>query len=356
MSKLLKSISLNYFRSYESSNFELSPTTNIVFGPNAIGKTNLLEAIYLACSGSGFRSKSDSELIKHESDWSRVNVQLHNNERVIKLEKKSDNSRLRKTFEIDGQIKSRLNYDDLIPVVLFEPDIMRLMNGSPDRRRQFLDRMLCQVDSQYKKQLARYMKALSQRNALLKSIDVIDNNQIFALNVLLAEAGDILIQSRLRMVETFNNLSSDIYSAISGVKHNITIKYLSNISTSNYLGELLRGLERNIKIDHLKGYTSLGPHRDDLFIEINGKSLREVASRGENRTMLLTLKKIEINEVAKARDVMPILLLDDVFSELDKTRRKYLIKELTGMQSIITTTDADIASDYGRDSIRLINL
>jgi DNA replication and repair protein RecF len=352
----LQSITLYNFRSYKEESFEFSDGVNIIIGPNAAGKTNLLEAVYVGYLGKGFRSGQDSDLINDGQTWARIDLILDEQERTVVLEKLSPEVRLRKKFIFGGNEKLRLGFDDLRPLVLFQPDDLRLISSSPGRRRDYIDNFLSQLIPTYRRDISAYNRALLQRNSFLKNQHGNTNDEMFVWNMQLAERGGRIIQRRLKLLNMLSNRISDAYSRVAGTPHKLAIKYESTLSLDNYSNSLLQALERSVVLDRSRGFTSTGIHRDNIAVSIDGKPFKNIASRGENRTLILALKIIELEELEEARQTSPLLLLDDVFSELDGSRRSLLTKYLNKYQTLITTTDADVVGkDFSR-SVKLIGI
>ncbi len=335
---MITNIRLQNFRSYLDNSFEFSNGVNIIVGPNATGKTNLIEAIYLVARNNSFRVK-DIDLITFDADWSRVDSYISDTERTVKLVKEND--RASKTTVIDSKEYKRLPKDKYYPVVLFEPSQLNILSGGPEGRRNLIDELISQKEVSYITTLNRYKRTLAQRNALLKS-NITDKSQIFVWNTRLMELASEIVGQRLSLIEEINKSISDTYSEVAGKKYLIELSYETQIKTDNYAQNLFNILEVNLDKDILRGFTSYGPHRDDIKISINHNDSSTAASRGEARTMLLAIKTFEIVNLLKNYEQKPILLLDDVFSELDGLRRKKLTSFLESYQSFITTTDADV--------------
>ncbi len=332
-------LELKNFRSYKSLSVDLSPTVNIVVGPNATGKTNLLEAVIVASQGSSYRAR-DYDLIRFDSPWARVDTMSEKHNRTVKI-KHSDNGRSLKEFELDGVVKKRLAYHELSPIVLFEPEHLRMIHGSPERRREYLDTILEQTLPGFKDVRRRYKRALAQRNQLLKQPRVAPD-QLFVWDVRLSEYGAQIMTGRQQLIEEINRLANSLYRTLSGNKKSqVKLDYLKSIDSGDYASAMLRQLESKVERDRQLGYTSVGPHREDVLFHLNNKTASNTASRGELRTLVIMCKLVEIEAVEKARDTRPVLLLDDVFSELDSDRRRALTDYLKDYQTIITTTDAD---------------
>ena len=350
---ILDSLRLQHFRSYKDGAFEFDPGINIIVGPNASGKTNLLEALLMVCRGSSFRAK-DAELLAFGESWARLDATGPKQHRIMKLQMQ-DNGVPKKEFIIDDKALSRLMLARSLPVVLFEPNHLLLLHGSPERRRDYLDDLLEQLVPGYGKTRREYRRILAQRNALLKH-GLEAKNQLFAWNIRLSETGATLARERAELVEKINSSLSNLYSELAQSKDIVNIRYVSNHTIDNYSTALLHSLEKYQDRDFERGFTTAGPHREDFLITFNGREASETASRGETRTALLALKIIELRLVEAARDEKPILLLDDVFSELDGKRRKALTTVLKTHQTFITTTDADIVLHHFTDNCRMISL
>ncbi len=334
---------LQNFRAYSDGSFEFDPGVNIVVGPNASGKTTIIEALLVALNGKSFKA-GDRELLATNTSWARIDIGTEQNNRIIKLI--TDNEKVTKTFEIDGKTYKRLPYERTIPVVLFEPNHLLLFHGGPELRRTYLDELITQLEPGHSTILTQYKRVLMQRNALLKQQHHPDKNQLFVWNVRLSELGGKIVANRQNIITKFNEHVSALYSKISGVKTKIVLEYQTPIYQDAYETGLLKALEHNMERDCATGFTSRGPHREDLKLHINSQVVGEVASRGEMRTIVLTLKMLEAQFIEAARSKKPLLLFDDVFSELDGKRRQALVHFLKPYQSVITTTDADIVIEH----------
>lgn len=348
---MVEDIRLQYFRSYIDESFEFEPGVNIIVGPNAAGKTNLLEAVQIICLGDSYRA-SDTSLIRKDQSWSRLDSHTVFGPRVVKFELSSVAGRVQKTFTLGGKNLTRLSYDKTIPVVLFEPGHLLLLTGTKELRRNFIDDLLEQTISGFALLRRQYKRALAQRNALLKR-GPNQVAQLFAWNVRLGELGGKIAGDRIRLIEELNQNLHNLYSELAGTKNSVTIHYESACDTNNYGSHLLKKLEAVESLDYQRGFTAYGPHRDDFVINLNQNLATSVASRGEIRTLLLGLKLMELQIIEKVRSKKPILLLDDVFSELDGARRRALTEFLKDHQTFITTTDADIVIQHfiGRANI-----
>ena len=351
---MLTDIRLQNYRSYKDASFEFSQAVNIIVGPNASGKTNLLESILINCGESSYRAK-DIELISHASDWAKIDC--HTNEdidRTIKLVRNLDN--LEKTYVIGGQELKRISMQKTIPAVLFEPNHLNILTESPDSRRNFLDDLLEKIVPGFKETRKQYKRVLYQRNTLLKTGYSNANKNIFVWNLRLSDLGENIYSHRIKLIELINKSATEIYNSLANKKYDIEFNYVTKINNKNYSTSLIKKLEDNIKTDCERGFTAYGPHRDDFTVLINGHIAEESASRGEMRTLMLVCKVIEMRIIENSRGVKPIILLDDVFSELDGSRRKALTGFLKEYQSFITTTDADIILHHFTDKANIIAL
>ena len=215
------------------------------------------------------------------------------------------------------------------------------MHGEPQTRREYIDDLSSGLSEGFNSSLSRYKRALAQRNALLKS-DRLDASQLFVWNIRVGELAEIIVKRRLDTLELINERLSETYSKISNKPTKLNIEYKTKLNTRNYSASLLSKFESDFELDRIRGFTGSGPHREDFAVSLSGEPVSTTASRGEVRTLLLALKIIELELYETTTKNRPILLLDDVFSELDGTRRKALTKFLKKYQTIITTTDADI--------------
>lgn len=334
---MLSDLRLQHFRSYNNTSFELSPGVNIVVGPNASGKTNLLEAILVLARGNSYRVK-DTELIQFEQPWSRLDATINDN--TVRTVKLFNNQTPSKLFEINKKEYKRLPATQTLPAVLFEPNHLQLLSGSPERRRDYLDDLVEQTISGYGTIRRQYKRALAQRNNLLKKTPTTDD--MFAWNVRLSQLAGQIVRYRVELSQQINQDLPKLYKDLSGVKTEVGVEYQNQWQPDQYETKLLKELESNFETDVLRGFTSKGPHREDLVVLFDDRPAQETASRGESRTAVLALKIIELQLIEAARDTTPILLLDDVFSELDGKRRHALTDYLEKYQTFITTTDADL--------------
>lgn len=350
---MLTDIRLQNFRSYSDASFELSDGVNIIVGPNASGKTNLLEAVQIAALGYSYRAK-DVDLLLFDAPWARVDADTPTGKRSVKIS--AQGATTKKVFEIEGQPYHRLSVQKTIPTVLFEPNHLLLLSGTPDLRRTFLDDLIEQISPGYAATRRHYKRALSQRNTLLKKGLQYAKSQVFIWNLRLSELGGKIASERLALLEQINKVSTDIYQSLSNTQSVVNVGYKTSCDAGQYESSLLKRLESELERDCLIGFTTVGPHRDDMTIELNSKPAEDTASRGETRTIVLMLKLVELQVLERVRSVTPLLLLDDVFSELDGARRHALTSHMQAYQTFITTTDADVVVKHFVQSCNIIPL
>lgn len=348
---MINDITLKNYRSYADEVFEFGAGVNIIVGPNASGKTNLLEAILVVATGSSYRAK-DTDLIRFAEPWARIEADTEDGKRVVTIERVGETTK--KKFVIGGNTLHRLLLPKTIPVVVFEPEHLRMLHGGPERRRDYLDGLLEQTIASYGRLRREYRRTLAQRNSLLKQLQSDTDAQLFAWNVRLSELGGQMVAARVRLVESLQKEIQEIYNQLATTSGTVSLEYESDASVDNYSSEVLKLLSANTHKDRLRGFTGNGPHRHDVRIILNDHPAAVSASRGESRTLLLALKILELKLVERVRDKKPLLLLDDVFSELDGARRKALTHFLEPYQSFITTTDADIVVHHFMDNCTII--
>jgi len=337
---MISDLRLQQFRSYTDASFEFGPGVNIIVGPNGSGKTNLLEAILVLARGNSYRV-SDADLLQFGTSWFRLDARLEPQDalRTVKL---VSAPRQTKTYEIDEKLYKRLSLAHTVPVVLFEPNHLQLLHGAPELRRSYLDDLLEQTNPGFSSFRRNYRRILAQRNALLKRPQRPSVPELFPWNLRLSELGATITRARAALCVQLAERLTDLYVEISQVETRVTLAYQPKFPVESYESQLLAKLESHLPEDILRGFTAYGPHREDFTVLFDGRPADEYASRGETRTALLSLKIIELQLLEAVRDQTPLLLLDDVFSELDGARRRALTGFLQRYQTFLTTTDADV--------------
>ncbi len=344
---MIADIHLQHFRSYSDASFEFGSGVNIIVGPNGSGKTNLLEALQIIAIGSSYRAK-DAELLQFSAPWMRLDALLHDStRRTVKLTAAPE---LNKSYEIAEKEYKRLTLQHTVPVVLFEPNHLLILHGAPEGRRAYLDDILEQTSPGYATYRRNYRRVLAQRNALLKRHTKPSGNELFPWDLRLSELGAVLARARADLADTIAKDITELYTELSHADTVVSVRYGSTFPIDTYETNLLHALEQNRHNDLARGFTGKGPHREDLEVLVDDKPVDEVASRGETRTIVLGLKIIELQLLEEIREQTPLLLLDDVFSELDGSRRRALTSYLQRYQTFLTTTDADVVVKHFTDS------
>lgn len=336
---MIRTIRLQHFRSYTDDSFVFGPSVNIILGPNGSGKTNLLESLLVVARGSSYRVQ-DYDLLQFEADWMRLDALIGDTDkRTIKVVNQPLSS---KTYEINDKPYRRLMPQHMLPIVLFEPNHLLLLHGAPEQRRAYLDDILEYINPKFRTFRRNYRRALSQRNSLLKRLSPPSLAELFPWNLRLSELGAVIARARAELVHDIAPGFTELYHQLSNDKTAVTVTYVPQFSLENYETALMQKLEANIAKDIVRGFTAYGPHREDMVVFFAGNPAAEVASRGETRTAVLAFKILELETIRQKMDTTPLLLLDDVFSELDLKRRQALTVRLQAYQTFLTTTDADV--------------
>lgn len=343
---LIQHLKLNYFRNYENADVTLNEGINIFYGDNAQGKTNLLESIYVAAYGKSFRCKQSDDLIMKQGQKALVEVTYKKNYTNGTVKAVFERQGQRFLYANNKQQLKRIDYIGHLHVVLFSPEDLRLIKEGPQERRLFIDRELSHINKVYLEYLIKYNKVLKQRNTLLKMIKdpILLDSQLDVWDKQLIYYGARLIQKRQQFVQRINALSRLIHKKITYSKEQLEIIYDSSIPNdlNDIKGIELKLLEKTkcaLELDIKRGYTTVGPHRDDLIIRINQVDTRRFGSQGQQRTAALSLKLSELEIIKEDSGEYPILLLDDVMSELDYNRQHFLLETIKNIQTILTTTD-----------------
>lgn len=336
---ILKSVALNHFRNYEDLYMEFDEGTNILYGDNAQGKTNILESIYISGTTKSHKGSKDRELIQFEEEESHIRtvVQKDDLEYQIDMHIKKNKS---KGIAINRvPIKKASDLFGILNIVFFSPEDLNIIKNGPSERRKFLDFELCQLDKIYLFNLTKYNKVLNQRNKLLKDIrfrpDLLDTLSVWDLQM--ADYGKKIIQAREKFVNQLNEIVYGIHKKISGGKEELSLCYEPDVKAELMEIDLEKSREKDLKF----GQTSVGPHRDDLCFMIQEMDIRKYGSQGQQRSCALSLKLSEIELVKKSIHEKPILIMDDVLSELDSNRQNYLLNSIHDIQTIITCTGLD---------------
>lgn len=335
----IRSIELKNFRNYENLEISFDEGTNILFGDNAQGKTNILEAAYMSGTTKSHKGSRDKEMIRFGEEEAHLKTVVVRGGREYQIDMHLKKNRA-KGIAIDKiPIKKASELFGILNIVFFSPEDLNIIKNGPVERRRFLDSELCQLDRIYLADLTNYNKILAQRNKLLKDMiyrpSLSDTLPVWDMQLI--ETGKKIIRRRKQFVDELREIVSDIHYRISGGKEELFLKYEPNIDDIFFEDELSRAKEKDKKLCQ----TSVGPHRDDLLFSIGDVDIRKYGSQGQQRTSALSLKLSEIELVRKSISDTPVLLLDDVLSELDSSRQNYLLNNISDTQTIITCTGLD---------------
>lgn len=338
----IKNIQIKNFRNYPHLNIDITSDVVILSGPNAVGKTNLLESIYFASLFKSFRDDTEFIFLKDFSDAHiRMVVEKHGEDHTIEvfLEKRD---RIYANFNIDGVKKRRRDAQGFVSVVIFDPTDVDMFTKAPDSRRRYLNMVLAQKDIRYLETITQYKRVLYRKSKLLQDMRLgrSSGSDLGSWNEQLVELGSRIIADRRQFVNFLNNSIADIYTTISGFHRPVEVSYESvpGETVEEVSSQLTAKLEALKEKEAQLSTCLVGPHRDDFFLKSDGLYLPPFSSRGELRSQVLALKILELEFLSKSGD-KPVLLLDDVLSELDETRRTFLLKYLQGkFQTFITTT------------------
>lgn len=352
---ILQGISLQHFRSYAQSTFTFSPQTTVILGPNTAGKSNLMEAIFLLSTGKSFKAEKDTQMIMFSHAMGRVKGQIQDEGEKEQLEVviaeatgELSSRSYTKRFLVNGVPKRRTDFAGILPALLFVPSDLDIIISSPSQRREFLNTVLEIIDRQYRVSLTSYEKALRQRNALLdvvKETGIRNDEQFAYWDHLLIEHGSYVTRKRQEFIDYCNESKKTLLEC--------RVNYDKSIISQERL-EQYRGPEIGA------GVTLVGPHRDDFYVEIpQGETMQNArffGSRGQQRLVVLQLKLLQLSYIEKTLGKRPLLLLDDIFSELDEQHIKDVLSIVSKQQTILTTTHKEfLQSELGED-VKLIEL
>lgn len=369
----IEELQLHNFRNYERLKLVFQPGVNVLFGLNGQGKTNLLEAIYLCTAARSHRTAKDADLIRHDSDGYDVKLLFAAPEGETYQESLEVRYRSQRAAIGGGKTNERTILHDgmelprvadlmgIFHAVMFAPEDLQLIKDGPRERRRFLDILISQLRPLYFVDLQRLQATLQQRNALLKvfqsqSYQSFYRDQLEIWNAQLASVSARIINIRYQFCQQISNVANSFHTLISDEKENLKVRYRTraglhfDMDAAELEAQLLQDLNSSIEDDIARGYTSIGPQRDDIVFRLDGKDLRNFGSQGQQRTAVLALKLSELRIIEDVTGEKPILLLDDVMSELDRFRRQALVQVITDSQIFITCTDPEqVAADLSRD-------
>lgn len=351
----LNELTLQHYRNYETVSLDFPKTLNLFLGENAQGKTNLLESIYVLAMTRSHRTSNEKELIGWEQAAAKISGVVEKKTGTVPLEILISNKG-RKTKVNHIEQKRLSAYIGQLNVILFAPEDLSLVKGSPQVRRKFIDMELGQVSPIYLYDLVQYQSVLKQRNQYLKQLAEKKQTDTVYLDILteqLAEFGGKVLYARLGFLKKLEHWANLLHQKISHGRETLTIDYASSIPIDNtdlsleaLQNQLLQQLMNNRKRELFKANTFLGPHRDDLLFIVNGQNVQTYGSQGQQRTTALSIKLAEIDLMHSETGEYPVLLLDDVMSELDNERQIHLLETIEGkVQTFLTTTSLDLIKD-----------
>lgn len=335
----INSLELSNYRNYHNLLIEFDRGITILYGDNAQGKTNILEAVYISGTTKSHRGTKDKDIILFGENEAHIRLSITKNDIGHRIDTHLRKNRT-KGVAIDGQsIKKSGELFGIAHMIFFSPEDLSIIKNSPSERRRFLNLELCQLNKIYHYNYVNYNKALIQRNTLLKQI-YYDKKLIDTLDMwdmYLMDYGKCIIEEREKFISRLNDIVKNIHLHLTGKKEQIVIKYEKNVCSADYENVMKSKREADLKYQS----TQTGPHRDDMCFFINDIDVRKYGSQGQQRTAALSLKLAEIELVKEMIHDSPILLLDDVMSELDSSRKHYLLESIKDIQTIVTCTGYD---------------
>ncbi|MBQ4282486.1 MAG: DNA replication/repair protein RecF [Lachnospira sp.] len=338
---VIESVDLKNYRNYKYLNMVFDDKINIIYGDNAQGKTNILEALYVCATSRSHRGNKDKEIIQFGDEEAHIKVQVKKNDINYRIDMHLKKNKA-KGIAVNGiPIKKAVELFGIINIVFFSPEDLNIIKDGPSERRRFIDMELSQLDKIYLNNLVNYNKVVVQRNKLLKELsfcmrkDYLDTLDVWDMQ--LVKYGTEVIKAREEFVKKINDIIKDIHSRLSGDKENLRVEYVPCVSAEMFEKEVIASREKDIKLKS----TGVGPHKDDCVFYINDKDVKKYGSQGQQRTVALSLKLAEIELVKKIIHDTPVLLLDDVLSELDSNRQNFLLNSIGDIQTIVTCTGLD---------------
>lgn len=333
---IIESIELKNYRNYENLQLELSPGTNIFYGDNAQGKTNILESVYVCCTTKSHKGSKDKEMIRFGEDEAHIKLTVRKQDVPYRIDMHLKKNKA-KGIAINGiPIRKASELFGIVNVVFFSPEDLNIIKNGPAERRRFLDLELCQLNKLYVHGLIQYNRVVTQRNKLLKELSFHPEYEetLDIWDLQLVQYGRQVIEYRTDFVKQLNEMIVGIHNQLSGGKEHLEIFYEPNVEAEH----LEDALAKNRDSDLRQRTTGIGPHRDDISFIVNGIDIRRFGSQGQQRTAALSLKLAEIELVKYLVKDYPVLLLDDVLSELDGSRQEHLLAGIDHIQTMITCT------------------
>lgn len=333
---IIESIELQNYRNYQQLHMDFSPGTNILYGDNAQGKTNILEAIYVCSTTKSHRGSKDKEIIRFQEEEAHIKLCVRKQDVPYRIDMHLKKNKT-KGVAVNGMpIRKASELFGIVNVVFFSPEDLNIIKNGPSERRRFIDLELCQLNKLYVHGLVNYNKVIVQRNKLLKELSFRPEYEstLDVWDMQMVQFGRQVIQYRMEFIKQLNEMIAGIHRQLSGEKETLEIFYEPNVSIEDFEKALKRNREADIRLRT----TGIGPHRDDISFIVNGIDIRRFGSQGQQRTAALSLKLAEIELVKYLVKDYPILLLDDVLSELDGSRQEHLLSGIDHIQTMITCT------------------
>ncbi len=356
----INNIFIKNFRNLDNVQIYFNENYTILFGKNAQGKTNIIESVYYLLNAKSHREPSFIHLINYEKEFSILKGTIIKESLTNKIEIKLDKNN-KKSIHFDGNAITASELYDEYFAVIFSPDDLRLIKDGPDRRRRYIDSTMSKIDKNYKKALSEYDRILRHRNMILRKYKTAENDVIDVFDQQLCTIGSYIIKKRLKHLSDIEKIAQKMHYDISDGNEKLTINYQSSVISSldqteniNFIYE--NKLKETFAQDIKKSTTSTGPHTDDICLFLNGKYAKKFASQGQQKTAAIALKLSEIEIYKNYSNQYPVVLLDDVFGELDKKRQQSLLDRLNGMQVIITSTNDNIKNFLNKKSYSLFEI
>lgn len=336
---IVKSLKLKNFRNYDLLDLEFDETTNIFYGDNAQGKTNILESIYLTGTTKSHRGTKDRDMIQFGQEEAHIETVVEKKGVPFKIDIHLKKNSPKGIAINKIPIKKASELFGIINIVFFSPEDLNIIKNGPAERRRFIDLELSQLDKLYLSDLSNYNRIVNQRNKLLKDVydrkDLLDTLDIWDMQ--LVNYGNRIMERRKKFIDQMNQIIGEVHEKLTGGREHLKIFYEPSLKDESLEHALMKNRERDIRMKS----TSVGPHRDDICFMCGDLDIRKFGSQGQQRTAALSLKLSEIELVRNEIKDTPILLLDDVLSELDKHRQNYLLDSIRDVQTLITCTGLD---------------
>ncbi|MEW6080788.1 MAG: DNA replication/repair protein RecF [Bacillota bacterium] len=355
----IESLYLQDFRNYETLRLDLAPGLNVFVGENAAGKTNILEAAYLLSTARSHRGSHDAEMVRWgQLGYSAGATVIREALCSVKVGLRYSGEKRRKTAVVEGLAQPSIGAMlGKLNTVVFSPDDMDLFKGGPSTRRRYIDRQISQIDTVYYRYLVTYHRVLAQRNALLRDRKSATDEALETWDEQLAEAGAKIIHRRQRVISDLDQRAREFHYELAGTPEKLTLAYSPSVKAGYHQepgmirSTMAKALNAFRRREIARGVTLIGPHRDDIRFCLEGSLVEDFGSQGQRRTTVLSLKLAEVDLMEAETGERPVLLLDDVASELDPTRREFLVRSISGRsQVVLTTTSLEDLGDLGNDA------